>query len=245
MARRRPRRTTIDAALIRRLWLLLLLAAPPALAADAHHGGQLLSYTRLQGDYARARGEDIGTWDGEGWIGGDRHRFWWKTEGDVDGGRVTRAEVQSLYSRNVWAFFDIQGGFRGDVRPDGRGYAVVGIQGLAPYLLDTEAHAFFGFKGDVHIRLRQSFDLLLTNRLILTPQVETDLYLTDAPERRVKAGFARLEGGLQARYEFSRKFAPYLAIMTDSAVGGTAAQARAAGEDPGGWRLSVGVRTWF
>lgn len=227
---------------------IALLAAAPAAAADTmagHDHDRLLTFTRGQADYARARGEDIVTFDGEGWIGGDRHKFWWKTEGDIDGGTVTRAEIQALYSRNVWAFFDVQAGFRGDIKPDGRGYAVIGIQGLAPYLLDTEAHLFLGFKGDVHLRLRQSFDLLLTNRLILTPQVETDLYLTDAPERRVRAGFSRLEGGVQARYEISRKFAPYLAVIYDAAVGPTGTLARAEGRDPGGWRLSVGVRSWF
>ncbi|KPF80436.1 hypothetical protein IP88_00440 [alpha proteobacterium AAP81b] len=227
---------------------IALLAAAPAAAAEpmaGHDHDRLLSFTRGQADYARARGEDIVTFDGEGWIGGDAHKFWWKTEGDIDGGKATRAEIQALYSRNVWAFFDVQAGIRHDIEPDGRGYAVIGVQGLAPYLLDTEAHLFVGFRGDVHVRLRQSFDLLLTNRLIVTPQVETDLYLTDAPERRVRAGFSRLEGGVQARYEISRKFAPYLAVIYDAAVGPTAALARADGRDPGGWRVSVGVRSWF
>lgn len=229
----------------RALLASLLLAAPAAAADTGHHHNRLLTYTRLAGDYARSGGEDVLTWDGEGWIGGDKHKVWWKTEGDHDGGATGRAEFQALYSRNVWTFFDIQAGIRHDIEPDARSYAVIGVQGLAPYLLETELHAYIGFAGDVHVRARQAFDVLLTNRFIVTPGAEADLYLTDAPERRTASGFARVEAGVQARYEFSRKFAPYVAVVYDSKVGETARLARAAGEDAGGWRVSSGLRLWF
>ncbi len=229
----------------RALLAAVLLTSPAAAADTGHHHNRLLTYTRLAGDYARSGGEDVLTWDGEGWIGGDKHKFWWKTEGDHDGGTTGRAEFQALYSRNVWTFFDIQAGIRHDIEPDARSYAVIGVQGLAPYLLETELHAYIGFSGDVHVRARQAFDVLLTNRFIVTPGAEADLYLTDAPERRTASGFARVEAGVQARYEFSRKFAPYVAVVYDSKVGETARLARAAGEDAGGWRVSSGLRLWF
>jgi copper resistance protein B len=229
----------------RALLAAVLLTSPAAAADTGHHHNRLLTYTRLAGDYARSGGEDVLTWDGEGWIGGDKHKFWWKTEGDHDGGTTGRAEFQALYSRNVWTFFDIQAGIRHDIEPDARSYAVIGVQGLAPYLLETELHAYIGFAGDVHVRARQAFDVLLTNRFIVTPGAEADLYLTDAPQRRTASGFARVEAGVQARYEFSRKFAPYVAVVYDSKVGETARLARAAGEDAGGWRVSSGLRLWF
>ena len=226
--------------------LLAALLAIPAIAADTgHHHNRLLSFTRIAADYARSGGEDVLTWDGEGWIGGDKHKFWWKSEGEHAAGSTERGEFQALYSRNVWAFFDIQAGFRHDIAPDARSYAVIGVQGLAPYLLETELHAYIGRAGDVHVRARQAFDVLLTNRLIVTPGVEADLYLTDVPERRTASGFARIEAGVQARYEFARKFAPYVAVVYDSKVGETARLARATGDNPGGWRISSGLRLWF
>jgi copper resistance protein B len=231
---------------LKRALLAAVLFAAPAAAADTrHHHDRLLTYARLAGDYARSGGEDVLTWDGEGWIGGDKHKFWWKTEGDHDGSTTGRAEFQALYSRNVWTFFDIQAGIRHDIEPDARSYAVIGVQGLAPYLLETELHAYIGFAGDVHFRARQTFDVLLTNRFIVTPGAEADLYLTDVPERRTASGFARVEAGVQARYEFTRKFAPYVAVVYDSKIGETARLARAAGEDAGGWRISSGLRLWF
>jgi len=229
---------------------LCLAFAGPAAAQTGdsgadHHHDRLLSFTRITGDYARAEGEDAITWEAEGWIGGDRHKFWWKTEGDRSGGTTERAEFQALYSRNVWTFFDIQAGVRHDRAPGTPVFGVFGIQGLAPYLLDTELHAFVASSGDMHLRARQSFDVLLTNRFIVSPMVETDLYLSDVPDRGIASGFSRVETGVQARYEFTRKFAPTLALVYDSKVGDTRRLAELAGDDAGGWRLRAGVRIWF
>jgi copper resistance protein B len=227
------------------LCLVFLLASAPALAADKMHGGQTFHYAEIEGDLARFDGATLANWDGQGWIGTDYDKFWVKSEGEVSGGRAEQAEVQLLWSHNTGGFFDIQAGARIDMEPDSRAYLVAGIQGLAPYQLDTQAHVFLGDRGDVHLRLRQRFNILVTNRFILTPGVETDIYLTDASERRVKAGFSSIEAGVQARYEITRKFAPYVHFVYDRALGGTARLAEAAGENPGGWQLRAGLRLWF
>jgi copper resistance protein B len=225
---------------------LALLAAADEPADDMGHPDRTYSFTLVEElDYARVDGEDVVNWDAQGWVGGDKHKFWWKTEGETDGSDVETAEVQALYSRNVWAFFDAQIGVRYDLEPDRRGYIVAGVQGLAPGFLETELHGFVGFEGDVSLRLRQSFDLRMTNRLVLQPMIETDLYLTDARKRLIDDGFAKVETGVFARYEIARKFAPYVAAIYERRLGGTARLARAAGEDVGGWSLRTGVRFWF
>jgi copper resistance protein B len=112
-------------------------------------------------------------------------------------------------------------------------------------MLDTQAHVFLGDGGDVHVRLRQRFNILVTNRFIVTPGVETDIYLTDVPERMVETGFSTIEAGVQARYEITRKFAPYVHLVYDRKLGGTARLAEAAGDSPGGWQLRAGLRLWF
>lgn len=207
------------------------------------HHDRVFSFALIEADYA-PQGDTL-NWDAEGWVGGDAHKFWWKSEGEHAGGRTERAEVQALYSRNAWTFVDVQAGLRYDAEPDSRGYAVIGAQGLLPYLLEAELHAFIGFEGDVSIRFKQSFDLLITNRFILEPSLETDLYLTDARGRGVASGFSSVEAGVAARYEISRKFAPYAALIYERDLGGTARLTRAAGEDVGGWSLRAGVRLWF
>lgn len=247
---------------MRILAIAALLAAVPAAAqhlgrpspepnevghqlAEHFHVGRTLSFTQLDLEASQQEGSVAIDWEGEGWIGDNLNKFWWKTEGERKGATFERAEVQALYSRNIWSFFDFQAGVRTDFEPDRRGYAVFGIQGLAPGFLETEMHAFIGFKGDISLRLRQSADLRVTNRFVLQPLVEADIALTDVPERRVGSGISRLEGGIQARYEVTRKFAPTLGLIYEGSLGKTAGLAQDVGEGPGGWSLRAGVRFWF
>ena len=76
-------------------------------------------------------------WDIRGWYGGDINKFSIKTEGEVSlkENEVEDAEIQALWSRAVKPFWDIQAGLRYDPEPGGRTYAVLGIEGLAPYWL--------------------------------------------------------------------------------------------------------------
>ena len=237
---------------MRLLLLASLAVASPTFAqsgepvsAEHLHGGRTIAFTQVEADISRQQGEAVVNWDAEGFIGGDTHKFWWKTEGEHAASEFETAEFQALYSRNVWTFFDVQAGVRADAKPDGRGYAVVGIQGLAPYLMETELHAFIGFKGDVSLRFKQSFDIRMTNRFVLEPNLETDISFSDVPERMVGKGFSKIETGVQARYEISRKFAPTLALAYESRLGKSARLANAEGETSGGWSVRGGVRFWF
>ncbi len=237
---------------MRLLLLASVAAAAPAFAQSGEtastehlHGGRTISFTQVDADISRQSGQAVVNWDAQGYIGGDKHKFWWKSEGEHAGSKFETAEFQALYSRNVWTLFDLQAGIRADAKPDARGYAVVGIEGLAPYMLETGLHAYIGFKGDVSLRLRQSFDIRITNRFVLEPNLETDISFSDVPERMVGKGFSNIDTGVQARYEISRKFAPTLAVAYESRLGKSARLARAAGEDSGGWSVRGGVRFWF
>jgi len=234
------------------LILIAALAAAPALAqipppSAAHgHDGGINNFTLVEeADITRFDGKLVANWEVQGWIGSDRHKFWWRTEGETKGPRLEQAEFQALYSRNIATFFDLQAGIRHDVMPDSRTYAVIGVQGLAPLFFETEAHAYIGFKGDVLLRLRQSFDLRLTNRLVMQPLFETDIYFTRVPERLIAPGPAIIETGIFTRYELRREFAPYVAVVFERRLGESSRLARAAGENPGGWSIRTGARIWF
>lgn len=235
---------------MRALLMAALIAAPAAaqdaaMAAHGHDGG-VNNFTLVEeADLTRFDGKWVANWEAQGWIGSDMHKFWWRTEGETKGPRLEQSEFQALYSRNVATFFDAQIGLRHDIRPDARTYAVVGVQGLAPLFFETEAHAFFGFEGDVLLRLRQSFDLRMTNRLVVQPLFETDIYLTREPERLIAPGPAIIEAGILTRYEVTRRIAPYVALMFERRLGESSRLARAAGENPGGWSVRTGVRFWL
>ena len=232
---------------MRTLLIAAALLAAPAAAQKAHgHGDAINNFTLVEeADITRFDGKLVANWEVQGWIGSDMDKFWWRTEGETKGPRLEQSEFQALYSRNIAMFFDAQVGLRHDIQPDARTYAVVGVQGLAPLFFETEAHAFFGFKGDVLFRLRQSFDLRMTNRLVVQPLFETDIYATRVPERLIAPGPAIIEAGILTRYEVTRRVAPYVAVMFERRLGESSRLARAAGENPGGWSIRTGVRFWL
>lgn len=187
-------------------------------------------------------------WSGEGWYGGNLNRAWFSTEGSLNTktGELSDTDVQALYSRAISPFFDLQGGIRYDVgSAPSRGWAVFGIEGLAPYFFELGAHAFVSSGGHLAARLEAGYDLLITQRLILQPQAEVNFYSKADPARGIGSGLGDLDSGLRLRYEITRQFAPYIGVAYQSTFGQSADFARIRGEPPSQLRFTVGIRTWF
>lgn len=210
-------------------------------------GGQ--TYFWFQGDrveYRGREGSDGYLFDLQGYYGGDLDKFWFKSEGEGSfGEKIESAEVQALYSRAIAPFFDLQAGIRQDFAPMDRTYAVIGIQGLAPYLFEVDAAAFLSDKGDLTARIEAELDQRITQRLVIQPRVEASFSAQDVPELGIGAGLDTIEAGLRLRYHFTREFAPYIGIDQEWRVGQSADYARAEGEDPSVTNYVVGIRFWF
>jgi copper resistance protein B len=121
----------------------------------------------------------------------------------------------------------------------------VGIQGLAPYWFEVEATAYLSASGHTHFRFETEYELLLTNRLVLQPLVEAEIYGKADPERGIGAGLSSVDAGLRLRYEIRRELAPYVGVTWHRKFFGTADLAETAGEETGGARLTLGARIWF
>ena len=201
-------------------------------------------FSQLEGRFNGANTEF--RWEGQGWVGTDYDKLWIKSEGTLSKGALDDGQQQFLYGRAITTYFDLQGGLRSDIdsRPT-RNWAAFGIQGLAPYFFDLEVTGFVSGQGHLAAKLEASYDLLLTQRLILQPQVEVNVYSKGDPARLVGAGFSDIDTGLRLRYEFSRKFAPYIGVVYEGKFGQTANFARRAGESTGDVRFALGVRVWF
>ncbi|MDH3747687.1 MAG: copper resistance protein B [Gammaproteobacteria bacterium] len=185
-------------------------------------------------------------WDVQTGYGGDYHAFRLKTEGELDGGAAERAELQLLYNRAWTAYFDLQFGIRlADFDDSDVAAAVAGIQGMAPYRVEMEATAFLSDDGDLSFRGEFERDFLLNEQLILQPRAEINVAFQDVPEIRVGSGLTELAIGLRLRYEFSRRFAPYLGAEWQRSFGDTADIIRALGQDTSDTTLIAGVRFWF
>ena len=185
-------------------------------------------------------------WDAKGWIGGDRDRLWFRTEGLAETDQLDAAEAHLFYGRAFARWWDIVVGFRQDVGPHApQSWLAVGVQGLAPYWFEVEATAYLGADGQTAARFEVEYELLLTNRLVLEPLVELNLYGKTNVERGIGAGLSEFDGGLRLRYELRREFAPYLGVVWRRTFGDTADLANAAGQTTGGRRFVAGLRLWY
>ena len=221
-------------------------AFPPDVHGHATHDKHLNFFVLF--DQLEWQGGDAGgvAIDNKSWIGGDLNRIWIRAEGESADGRVHDANAHLLYGRSVARWWDMLAGARVDFEPGpAQAWAAIGIQGLAPYWFEIEATGYLGPDARTHARFEVEYELLLTNRVILQPLVELDLYGKSDPDRGIGAGLSSIETGLRLRYEFRREFAPYFGVTWNRKFFGTADLARSQGEDAAKARLTVGIRTWF
>ena len=185
-------------------------------------------------------------WDLSGWIGGDIDRLWLRSEGERSNGKTEDAEIQALWGHAISPWWDVVSGVRQDFKPGApQTWAAFGLQGMALYNFEAEATAFIGENGQSAVRLEGDYDIMLTNRLILQPTAELNVYGKNDPQRGIGSGLANTEAGLRLRYEIRREFAPYIGVTWNRTYGHTADYAREEGEDRSEARLVLGVRLWF
>lgn len=238
-------------------------ASGPPRAADAIWGADAMAASRtdlrrthgdfpvfwFQGDRLEAQvrqGEDLYLWDIQGYYGGPTERLWFKSEGEgAFGTAPDEAEVQALYAKAFAPFWDFQTGIRHDIAGPDTTHAVVGVQGLAPYLFEIDAAVFVSHRGDVTARIEAEVDQRITQRLILQPRLEANLSAQDVPELGIGAGLDQIEVGARLRYEIRREFAPYIGIEQSWRTGRSATLARARGEDSSATSFIAGIRFWF
>lgn len=222
---------------------------PEPVSDAAVYQYSLLDVTEFQ---QTANTPDAFRWDVYGWRGGDVHRFWWKSEGRLAtaSSQGSEFEGQALYGTLIAPYFDLQAGVRVDQRvrqgsDPTRVYAVIGLQGLSPYRFDIEPTLFVSHKGQVSARLTASLDVLLSQRLILQPRLETNVAAQDDTDIGVAAGWNDAELGLRVRYEIRREFAPYIGVTWKESFGATHRLTTQEGGDATHVAVVAGARAFF
>ncbi|WP_344954373.1 copper resistance protein B [Zobellella aerophila] len=211
--------------------------------ADEHYRGGLL-IDRLERVYTSE--EDSWAYDGQAWFGRDYDRLVLKGEGDIADGELAEASTELLWGHAIAPLWDTQLGVRYDTGhgPD-QGWLAFGVQGLAPYWFEVDATAYLGEDGQTAFALETEYELLLTQRLVLQPRMEMNLYGKDDAERMTGKGLADLAAGLRLRYELTRQFAPYVGVEWAKSFGNTADFAREDDDKTEETRWLAGVRFWF
>jgi copper resistance protein B len=186
-------------------------------------------------------------YDGQAWLGTDTDKIWIKSEGLLDpDGRFTDGQHEVLLDRAISPYFDLQAGMRVDLDDaTTRSWAALGLQGMSLYFFDVEATAYVSDRGRFAARFKTSYDLLLTQKLILQPAIELNLYSKPDVARDLGSGLSDLDAGLRLRYEITHKFAPYVGLSYAARFFQSADIASRTGQPPADTRFAFGIRTWF
>lgn len=186
------------------------------------------------------------SWEAEGWYGNDENKLWIRTEGERSRGKLEDGDLEAFWNHNVTTFWSTQLGVRQELgEGPNRTWAAFGVQGLAPYWFEVEATGYVGASGRTSGRLRADYEILFTQRLILQPEAEINLYGKNDPQRRIGSGVSDIQFGLRLRYEIRRQFAPYIGVNWVRRIGTTADYARQDHQPVLDRQIVAGVRIWF
>ena len=207
---------------------------------DARFG--MLRFDQLE--HAVAPGGNV-SWDADAWYGGDFDKLWLRSEGEHSDGRLD-ARAELFWDHAFASFWDWQLGARHDSGLGGaRDWAAFGVQGLAPYGFEVEATGYVSDQLRTAFRLRTEYEVLITQQLVLQPELEANFYGKDDRAREAGSGVSDAQFGLRLRYELRREFAPYLGVVWTRRFGDAARFARDDGRCAHDAQLVAGVRFWF
>jgi copper resistance protein B len=207
------------------------------------HDDPLLAMFKLD-QFEHAHGDDASAtdWEAEAWIGHDFNKLWLRTEGERESG-VTDARIEAFWDHAFASYWNWQIGVRHDFgNGPQRGWAAFGVQGLAPYWFEIEATAYVGDSGRTALRFRAEYELLLTQRWVLQPEFETNVYGKRDPDRGIDSGVNDATFGLRLRYEIRREIAPYVGVVWKHRFGDADFTAGRTGSEA---QLVAGLRVWF
>lgn len=185
--------------------------------------------------------ENTRVWEGSFWIGYDLNKLYLYSDGEATADGLETSQNELVYSRAIAPFWDAQIGLVYDKNADAsRTWGEVAISGLAPYYFETRVALLFNAEGNIGLRLDAEYEILFTQKLILTPSLEADFYTKDDPKMSLGSGLSNIEAGLRLRYEIRREFAPYIGITWEKTFGNTR-DFNPIDET----NFLVGVRFWF
>lgn len=225
--------------------LVALLASPLSPTAQAEpliYGIQI-----EQAEYRVGSPSDVFAWDFDALVGTDELKLVWRSEAEYGFSADTfeTLENQLRLQKPISEFFDAVAGIRLDT-PSGkdRVQGVIGLHGLAKQFVELDADLFVG--NHPSLRLEAEYEMLFTNRIVLTPSIEFDLPFNDDATFDRGAFAPTLEVGARLGYDLiDRAFSPYLGVHYERAFGKTANIRRSEGEDADSLFFVAGARMMF
>ncbi|MEC8009270.1 MAG: copper resistance protein B [Pseudomonadota bacterium] len=180
--------------------------------------------------------------EGEFWAGHDLNKFKLKADLEYVDSEFEEMQWQALYSKGISAYWNMQTGLRYDRTPEhNQTWAVFGFEGTAPYFLESDATFSIGEGGQAAVDISSEYELMLTQRLVLIPEVTATFYGHTLDEYEQGQGLANLGLGARLGYEIRREFKPYLGWQWGNTYGET----KVLGGGGADWQFVVGISGWL
>lgn len=233
--------------MMKKLLLPLILTMPSTAALAMENDDPLLTKVMIdQLEHRSADGADPWILEGDAWIGKDLNKLWFKADVEHVEGKTEEAKLDMLYSHAIHPYWDLQVGLRHDFRPrPQRDWLALAVKGLAPYFFEVDASLYLGERGQTSANLNAEYELMFTQRLVLSPELDMTFYGKDDPDYNLGSGLSSTQLGLRLRYEIRREFAPYVGVNWVKKYGQTADYTEAEGGSTDDVQWVIGLRAWF
>lgn len=180
------------------------------------------------------------------WLGTDANRavLDWELGGEK---QLNDASVQLAWRCPLSSFWNYDIGLRSDYQGEGaaRQWLALNLNGFAPYRFEVNATALVGDKGRSALKLDADYDLRITQRLVLQPEVSASLYGKNDSAMNRGVGLSNISTAFRFRYDINRQFAPYLGFQYSKYLGNTADLLQLANMKDSQSQLMTGIRFWF
>jgi len=190
-------------------------------------------------------GVDATAYDAQAWYGTGYNRLVMKAEGEVQDGSLEESNTELLWTHGISSFWNTQIGMlhQTGVGPD-RNWLALGIQGLAPYWFEVDATFYVGEGGRSAFNMEAEYDLLLTQRAIIQPRIEMNLYGQNDQAAAIGSGLSDFSTGIRLQYQINRQLVPYAGVEQVRLFGQTAKFSGVSSGDSE-TRWLAGLRFWF
>ncbi len=181
------------------------------------------------------------------WYGLDERRLSLRSEGSVQ--TKGDKEIDSLTSLSYWKplsiFWNGLAGVAYDTEND-KPAVMAGIEGTAPYFIETDAMAYLYSDGQVRLDLGAEYEWRLNQHWVVIPEVELTAFSKEDSDNHITKGFNEFEAEVRLTYEtLSRQLAPYVGVSYETALGSARGQRRQHNESVDSSSLTTGVKFWF
>jgi len=185
--------------------------------------------------------EKVFTWDTNAWVGYDLNKIYIYSEGEKVKDETAESENQIVWSNAIAPYWDIQYGLGYDkAEENSKKWAVIALQGMAPYFFETRTALLFAKDGNIGLRAEAEYSALITQKLSLEPSFSISAYTKDDEVMGTGKGLSNIGIAMNLKYEITREFAPYVGISYSKNFGSTNDMNSLSHST-----IVTGVRIWF